>query len=89
MGGGYILGIVAHPDPNLDPSSAGHWDLNNLCIVAALRTRSSTEENEFLRSYTNAHLAWDALKSRHEKVGSIAQILLIQQALAVKHLRSE
>ncbi|KAG0704589.1 hypothetical protein DFH29DRAFT_777690, partial [Suillus ampliporus] len=85
----YILGLVARPDPSLDPSSAGHWDLNNLCIVAALRTCSSTEENEFLRGYTNAHLAWDALKSRHEKVGPIAQILLIQQALAVKYLRSE
>lgn len=87
--GGYILGIVTHPDPTLDPSSAGHWDLNNLCIVAALCTRSSTEENNFLRGYTNTHLAWDALKSRHEKVGPIAQILLIQQALAIKYLRSE
>ncbi|KAG1839786.1 hypothetical protein F4604DRAFT_1599333, partial [Suillus subluteus] len=88
-GGGYILGLVAHPDPSLDPSSAGHWDLNNLCIVAALRTCSSSDENEFLRGYTNAHLAWDALKSRHEKVGPIAQILLIQQALTVKYLCSE
>lgn len=87
--GGYILGLVACPDPSLDPSSTGHWDLNNLCIVAALHTRSSSEEQEFLRSYTNVHLAWDALKSRHEKVGPIAQILLIQQALTVKYLRSE
>ncbi|KAG2111903.1 uncharacterized protein F5147DRAFT_572896, partial [Suillus discolor] len=88
-GGGYILGLVTCPDPSLDPSSAGHWDLNNLCIVAAMRTRSSFEENEFLRGFTNTYLAWDALKSCHEKVGPIAQILLIQQALAVKYIRSE
>ncbi|KAG1758479.1 hypothetical protein EDD22DRAFT_783887, partial [Suillus occidentalis] len=88
-GGGYILGIVTHPDPSLDPSSVGHWDLNNLCIVAALRTCSSTEENEFLRGYTNVDLAWDTLKSHHKKVGPIVQILLIQQALAVKYLHSE
>ncbi|KAG1887385.1 hypothetical protein F4604DRAFT_1527291, partial [Suillus subluteus] len=85
----YILGLVSRPDLSLDPSSAGHWDLNNLCIVAALRTRSSSEENEFLRGFTNANLAWVALKSQHEKVGPIAQILLIQQALAVKYLHSE
>ncbi|KAG0692060.1 hypothetical protein DFH29DRAFT_765786, partial [Suillus ampliporus] len=85
----YILGLVTRPDPSLDPASAGHWDLNNLCIVAALHTRSSSEENEFIRGYTNAYLAWNALKSRHEKVDPIAQILLIQQALAVKYCHSE
>ncbi|KAG1819726.1 uncharacterized protein BJ212DRAFT_1219647, partial [Suillus subaureus] len=80
---------VAHPDPSLDLSSVGHWDLNNLCIMAALPTCSSSEEQEFLHGYTNAHLAWDALKSCHEKVGPIAQILLIQQALAIKYVCSE
>ncbi|KAG2346224.1 hypothetical protein BDR05DRAFT_946270 [Suillus weaverae] len=84
-GGGYILGMITHPDPNSDPSSAGHWDLNNLCIIAALRTHSSPEEQEFLCTFTNAHLAWGALRSRHEKIGPIAQILLIQQALALHY----
>jgi hypothetical protein len=87
--GGYILGLVTHPYPSLDPSSAGNWDLNNLCIVAVLHTQSSAEEHEFLQGYTNAYLAWDTLKSHHEKVSPIAQILLIQQALAVKYVRSE
>ncbi|KIK45157.1 hypothetical protein CY34DRAFT_78499 [Suillus luteus UH-Slu-Lm8-n1] len=88
-GGSYLLGLMACPDPSLDSSSAGHWDLNNLCIIAALRTQSSSEENDFLRNFTNANLAWVALKMRHEKVGPITQILLIQQALTVKYLRSE
>ncbi|KAG2120429.1 uncharacterized protein F5147DRAFT_552245, partial [Suillus discolor] len=85
----YILGLVMRPDPSADPASAGHWDLNNLCIIAALRMRSSSKENEFLRGYTNAYLAWNTLKSRHEQVGPIVQILLIQQALAVRYRRSE
>ncbi|KAG1765823.1 hypothetical protein EDD22DRAFT_746682, partial [Suillus occidentalis] len=85
----YILGLIMRPDPSTDPASASHWDLNNLCIIAALRTRSSSEEQEFLRPFTNAYLAWKALKSRHEKVGPIAQILLIQQALTVCYRRSE
>jgi hypothetical protein len=87
--GGYILGLVTRPDPSLDPVSTGHWDLNNLCIMAALRTHSSSEENEFLRGHTNTYLAWNALKTCHEKVGPIAQILLIQQTLAVRYRRSE
>jgi hypothetical protein len=88
-GGGYILGLITHPDPSLDPVSARHWDLNNLCIIAALRTHSSSEENEFLHGHTNAYLAWNALKTCHKKVGPIAQILLIQQTLAVRYCRSK
>jgi hypothetical protein len=88
-GGGYILGLITRPDPSLDPVSAGHWDLNNLCIIAALCTHSSSEENEFLCGHTNAYLAWNALKTRHEKVGPITQILLIQQTLAVRYRCSE
>jgi hypothetical protein len=87
--GGYILGLVTRPDPSVDPMSAGHWDLNNLCIIAALRTHSTSEENGFLCNHTNTYLVWNALKSRHEQVRPIAQILLIQQALAVCYQRSE
>ncbi|KAG1734845.1 hypothetical protein EDD22DRAFT_757915, partial [Suillus occidentalis] len=86
---GYILRLVSRPDSSLDPTSAGHWDLNNLCIVAALCTQSSTEENDFLHGYTDTSLTWNALKSCHEKVGPITQILLIQQALAIKYIHSE
>jgi hypothetical protein len=88
-GGGYILGLVTCPDPSLDPVGAGHWDLNNLCIITALCMRSTSKENEFLHAHTNAYLAWNALKARHEQVGPIAQILLIQQALAVRYHWSE
>jgi len=88
-GGGYILGLVMRSDPSLDPISAGHWDLNNLCIIAALRTCSTSEENKFLRAHTNAYLAWNALKAHHEQVGPIAQILLIQQVLVVRYCQFE
>ncbi|KAG1729815.1 hypothetical protein EDD22DRAFT_755330, partial [Suillus occidentalis] len=85
----YILGLILCPDPSTDPVSTSHWDLNNLCIIAALCMRSSSEEQEFLCSFTNIYLAWTALKSRHEKVRPITQILLIQQALTVCYRRSE
>jgi hypothetical protein len=87
--GGYILGLVTCPDLLVNPISAGHWDFNNLCIIAALCTCSTAEENEFLCGHTNAYLALSALKSCHEQVGPITQILLIQQALAVHYHHSE
>lgn len=88
-GGAYILGLVTRPNPLLDPTGAGLFDLNNLCIIAALRTRSTTEEQEFLRKHTDAHAAWEDLKARHEQVGPIAQILLIQQVLSLRYRRRE
>ncbi|KAG2059346.1 hypothetical protein BDR06DRAFT_967884 [Suillus hirtellus] len=88
-GGGYILGIIPRPDSSVDPTGASIWGLNNLCIIAALCTCSSTKEQDFLHMYTNAHLAWSALKSCHEKVGPIVQIILIQQGLAVKYKHAE
>ncbi|KAG2737898.1 hypothetical protein P692DRAFT_20760463, partial [Suillus brevipes Sb2] len=88
-GGGYLLGVITRPDDTLDPTGATTWDLNNLCIVAALSTRSCTEDQDFLLPFTDAHAAWTALKSRHEQVGPIAQILLIQQAFALRYRRSE
>ncbi|KAG1874864.1 hypothetical protein F4604DRAFT_1544459, partial [Suillus subluteus] len=85
----YILGLIMCPDPSVNPESASHWDLNNLCIITTLRMRSSSEEQEFLRTFSNAYLAWNALKSHHKKVGPIAQILLIQQALTIWYHHSE
>ncbi|KIK78176.1 hypothetical protein PAXRUDRAFT_17027 [Paxillus rubicundulus Ve08.2h10] len=43
-GGTYILGTLPHPN---DTGSAANWDLNNLCIIAALHTRSTPEEQDF------------------------------------------
>ncbi|KAG0703517.1 hypothetical protein DFH29DRAFT_774043, partial [Suillus ampliporus] len=77
------------PDSLTDPTSVGTWDLNNLCIITALHTCSTPEEGEFLCVFTNAHLAWNMLKVCHEKVGLIAQILLIQQVLATCFHHSE
>lgn len=56
-GGGYLLGIIQRPDPLVDPTGTGTWDLNNLCIIAALRTCSTQEEGEFLRTFTNTYTA--------------------------------
>ncbi|KAG2057264.1 hypothetical protein BDR06DRAFT_1037536 [Suillus hirtellus] len=77
-GGGYLLSIIMYLNDAVDPEGASTWDLNNHCIIAALSTRSCTEDQDFLLPFTNAHAAWKALRSHHKQVGPIAQILLIQ-----------
>ncbi|KAG1722974.1 hypothetical protein EDD22DRAFT_854052 [Suillus occidentalis] len=71
--------------------SKNNWNvwLDHMQNYLLLKHGGGSEEHDFLCGYTNAHLAWDALKSHHEKVSPIAQILLIQQALAIKYLQSE
>jgi hypothetical protein len=88
-GGGHLLSVITHPNNVLDPAGVTTWDLNNLCIVVALSTRSCTEDQNFLLPFTDAHATWTALKSHHEQVGPIAQILLIQQAFALRYRCSE
>ncbi|KAF9229457.1 hypothetical protein BS17DRAFT_876953 [Gyrodon lividus] len=57
-GSAYILGALPCP---ADATSAVNWDLNNLCIIAALQMHSTPEEQVYLRTFTNAHLAWSSL----------------------------
>ncbi|KIK76096.1 hypothetical protein PAXRUDRAFT_170935 [Paxillus rubicundulus Ve08.2h10] len=84
-GGTYILGTLPHPD---DTGCAANWDLNNLCIIAALHTRSTPEEQAFLHPHTNAHFTWSALCTHHEQIGPIAQTL-IQKLLQVQYRKSK
>lgn len=64
--GGYIIGNLARPNPNDSPESASNWDINNLCVIAAIKTRCTREECHLLRDATIAKDAWTALRTRHE-----------------------
>lgn len=86
---GYIKGTVPRPDERIHPDDATMWDDNNLCIVAAIASCADAKEQEFLRDYTDAHLAWEALRERHEMIGPISQILLIQCLHAVRYRKNE
>ncbi|KAG1802795.1 uncharacterized protein HD556DRAFT_715288 [Suillus plorans] len=74
---GYTTGTIARPDVTREPLAARNWDLNNTGIVAALRNRISLDDKRVLDSITGAHRAWTTLRSRHQKLGPIAQILKI------------
>ncbi|KAG2118633.1 hypothetical protein DEU56DRAFT_918731 [Suillus clintonianus] len=84
---GYTTGTVARPDAAREPVAARNWDLNNAGIIAALRNRVSPDDKRVLDGITNARVAWNALRSRHQKLGPIAQILKIQELLNVRYSR--
>ncbi|KAG1877576.1 hypothetical protein DFJ58DRAFT_619083, partial [Suillus subalutaceus] len=85
---GYTSGTVTRPIAQREPVAARNWDLNNAGIVAALRNRVSHDDKRTLDGITLAHVAWNALRSRHQKLGPIAQILKIQELLNVRYSKA-
>ncbi|KAF8834968.1 hypothetical protein BDN67DRAFT_1015985 [Paxillus ammoniavirescens] len=84
--GGYLIGTIKAPEAVLEPGAFNNWTLNNIAIVLALCSRVSHEDQRLLEDITNAKQAWDTLHERHEKVGPIAQILLIQEVFAMTYI---
>ncbi|KAG2361283.1 hypothetical protein BDR07DRAFT_1377336 [Suillus spraguei] len=82
---------MSSPQATVSAITLSQTDLDKIEVLDRSKNNWGVcpEENEFLHGHTNTYLTWGALKSRHEKVGPIAQILLIQQALAVWYRRSE
>jgi hypothetical protein len=60
--GSYILGALTRP---VDDSSeaALNWDINNMCVIAVIKTRCTHEESHFLRGVTIANTAWNNLRT--------------------------
>lgn len=73
--GGYILGKIPHP---INHESVSAWDVNNLCVITAIKMCCMCEESVLLHNASNANDAWNILWTRHEKLGPVTQILLIQ-----------
>ncbi|KAF8833217.1 hypothetical protein BDN67DRAFT_917425, partial [Paxillus ammoniavirescens] len=86
--GGYLIGTIKAPDAVLEPGAFNNWMLN-IAIVSALCSRVSHKDQRLLEDITNAKQAWDTLRERHEKVGPIAQILLIQEVFAKCYSRGQ
>ena len=74
--GGYILGTIPHPTDD-SSEAATNWDINNLCVIATIKTRCTHKESHFLHGSTITKDAWATLRNRHEKLGPVAQVLLI------------
>ncbi|KAF9218696.1 hypothetical protein BS17DRAFT_770553 [Gyrodon lividus] len=87
--GGYLLGVVTAPDPLLEPGVFNNWMLNTIAIISALCSHVTHEDQHLLEDITNAKAAWDALHEHHEKVGPIAQILLIQEVFVKRYSRGQ
>ncbi|KIK76002.1 hypothetical protein PAXRUDRAFT_81475, partial [Paxillus rubicundulus Ve08.2h10] len=80
--GGYLTGNIVAPNPLMEPSAHNNWSLNNITIISTICSCVSHEDQHLLENVTNAIMAWNTLCEHHEKVGPIAQILLIQEVFA-------
>ena len=85
----YILGSLVHPAEAVGPHGADLWDANNEAIVTIMRGCCSLEEKIFLEGQTNAYRAWKILRDRHEQIGLITQITLIQKLLQLRYRKTE
>ncbi|KAF8836747.1 hypothetical protein BDN67DRAFT_884512, partial [Paxillus ammoniavirescens] len=77
--GGYLTGAILARDLLTEPGAYNNWTLNNIAVVSALCSQVSHEDQRHLEDVTDAKQAWGILHEHHEKVGPIAQILLIQE----------
>jgi len=83
--GGYLDGSIPKPDPVVDPISAFHWDKNNDILLAFLTLKTSMADHYYIDNKTTAHDAWKALVDRHEKLGPMAQIALLNKIFAIRY----
>jgi gag-polypeptide of LTR copia-type len=85
----YLTGAIACPDATIEPRAAANWRTNDKVVRSFLGLKASEEEQEYIESHGTTADVWSSLKSRHEQEGLITQILLIQEALNVRYLKSE
>ena len=85
----YILGSLIRPAEAMDPHGADLWDANTEVIIAIMYGHCSLEEKIFLEGQTDAYRAWKILCDRHEQIGPIAQITLIQKLLQLRYRKTE
>ena len=71
----YVLGSLVCPAEAVDPHGADLWDANNKAIAVIMRGRCSLEEK--------------ILCDRHEQIGPIAQIMLIQKLPQLHYRKTE
>ena len=86
---GCLDGAIQQPDASTEAKAHQNWKTNNNAILAYFGLRAAEGEQEELEKATSAKDAWDALTKRHEKQGAMAQILLIQEAFALRYTKTE
>jgi gag-polypeptide of LTR copia-type len=83
--GGYLDGSIPKPDPVVNPMSAFHWDKNNDKLLGLLQLKTSIVHHYYIENKTTVHDAWKSLVDRHEKLGTMAQIALLDKAFAIRY----
>ena len=90
-GGGmyrYPRGTIPVPDITIEPRATENWHNNDFAVLHLIKTTISDVERDLVDHFTTSKLAYDFLSARHQKQGIFPQILLLQEALALRYSRA-
>jgi len=79
----YLKGTLACPDPTTDPDAHEIWGTNNTALHAFMLVHMTSDEFEYASPFDTSHAVFEALRTRHEKLGPHAQINLLLKEFSV------
>jgi len=79
----YLNGLLAAPDPHLEPRAHRYWKINNMAVQAFIFMKCAPSEHSFIETCESTEDIWTTLRKRHVHQGPMSQVTLIQEALIV------
>jgi len=80
--------MIAVPDAIIEPCVTENWHNNDFAVLHLIKTTISDVECDLVDHFTTLKIAYNFLSTQHQKQGIFPQILLLQEALALRYSRS-
>ena len=79
----YLKGTLACPNPTMHADAHQIWETNDTSLRAFMLERMTTPEFSYTSSFDTSHAVFEALRTRHKKLGSHAQINLLLKEFGI------
>ncbi len=81
----YLNGTLTRPDPAIHPDASQIWDTNDGSLRAFMLERVASTEYDHASAFDTSHTVFEALRTRHEKLGPHAQINLLLKEFTISY----
>jgi hypothetical protein len=81
----WLRGTLPCPDAHTHPKAHNIWETNDCSLRAFIFGHISQSDFNAVESLATAHLVYEELRLRHEKLGPHAQLLLIKKVLDYRY----
>ncbi len=81
----WLDGSIPCPDPTTHPRACQIWRSNDRALRAFIFERISHLDYYVVRNLADSHSVYEKLRERHERLGPYVQVLLIKEALEMRH----